>query len=80
MKHGTGTDIFANNDSYTGEYKDGKPHGKGQYTWETGATYVGDFFSGMKHGKGKWRSSKDLKCNIYEGDYTSDKKCGFGTF
>jgi hypothetical protein len=34
----------------------------------------------MKHGKGKWRSSKDSKCNVYEGDYNNDKKCGFGLF
>jgi hypothetical protein len=41
---------------------------------------VGDFFEGMKHGKGKWRSSKESKCNAYEGDYKHDRKCGFGTF
>jgi hypothetical protein len=29
LKHGTGTDIFITGDSYTGEYKDGKPDGKG---------------------------------------------------
>lgn len=29
LKHGQGTDIFANGDIYTGEYKDGKPDGKG---------------------------------------------------
>jgi len=29
LKHGTGTDMFSNGDSYTGEYYDGKPEGKG---------------------------------------------------
>ena len=67
MKHGTGTDIFANGDFYTGDYIDGRPHGKGQYSWANGATYVGEFLAGMKHGEGKWRSAKSLVCNSYEG-------------
>jgi hypothetical protein len=25
LKHGTGTDLFSNGDSYTGEYVNGKP-------------------------------------------------------
>ena len=58
LKHGTGTDLFSNEDSYTGEYVNGKPQGKGQYSWTNGAIYVGDFTGGMKHGKGKWRSGR----------------------
>ena len=29
VKHGTGTDLFVNGDSYTGDYSNGKPDGKG---------------------------------------------------
>ena len=76
LKHGTGTDIFNNGDSYTGEYVDGKPDGKGQYTWANGATYIGDFIAGMKEGKGKWRSAKGPLCNSYEGEYQNDRKQG----
>jgi hypothetical protein len=43
VKHGTGTDLFVNGDSYTGDYSHGKPDGKGQYTWANGATYIGLF-------------------------------------
>ena len=55
MKHGQGTDMFANGDVYTGQYSEGKPHGFGQYKWKNTSIYVGQFESGMKHGKGKWR-------------------------
>ena len=54
LKHGKGTDIFANKDTYVGEYKLGKPDGEGTYSWSNGATYVGQFKLGMKHGYGKW--------------------------
>jgi hypothetical protein len=70
LKHGQGTDMFNNGDSYTGEYVDGKPHGKGEYTWSSGQNYVGDFFKGKKHGKGKWKSNKNANNNnIYDGEY-----------
>jgi hypothetical protein len=41
LKHGYGTDIFSNGDSYIGEYVNGKPEGKGQYKWGHGSGYVG---------------------------------------
>lgn len=74
LKHGKGTDIFANGDIYVGEYKNGKPDGDGTYTWSNGATYVGQFKLGMKHGYGKWRKSADNPTNIYEGYYFENKK------
>ena len=55
MKHGRGADIFANGDTYNGEYRNGKPHGKGVYTWKNGSHYEGEFKNGLKHGKGKWK-------------------------
>lgn len=55
MKHGRGSDIFANGDRYNGEYKNGKPDGKGIYTWANGSYYDGEFKNGLKHGKGKWK-------------------------
>ena len=70
LKHGQGTDVFCNGDSYTGEYVDGKPHGRGEYNWVTGACYSGEFYKGMKQGRGKWRSNRNLQnCNTYEGEY-----------
>jgi hypothetical protein len=55
MKHGKGTDVFANGDKYTGNYKNGKPEGLGVYTWSNGSYYEGEFKSGLKEGKGKWK-------------------------
>ena len=55
LKHGQGTDIFANGDSFTGTYRGGKPDGYGQYRWKSGSVYIGEFKDGLKHGKGKWK-------------------------
>lgn len=55
MKHGKGTDFFANGDKYTGSYRNGKPDGIGTYSWEDGSYYEGSFKNGLKHGKGKWK-------------------------
>jgi hypothetical protein len=43
MKHGRGTDYFANGDKYSGTYKNGKPEGFGLYTWQNGSYYEGKF-------------------------------------
>jgi len=70
LKHGQGTDTFANGEAYTGDFVNGKAHGKGEYNWPTGAYYVGEFVQGKKEGKGKWKSMKgDQNCNTYEGDF-----------
>ena len=93
LKHGNGTDIYHNGDSYIGQYRFGikssykvfitiigKPCGYGQYFWKNGGSYTGEFLDGLKHGFGKWRKSKDRSTNIYEGQYYKDKKQGFGIF
>jgi hypothetical protein len=43
MKHGKGTDFFANGDKFTGFYNLGKPEGFGYYYWIEGSTYEGEF-------------------------------------
>jgi len=80
LKHGNGTDIYHNGDSYVGQYKFGKPCGYGQYFWKNGSSYSGEFLDSLKHGFGKWRKSKDHNTNLYEGQYFKDKKQGFGIF
>lgn len=74
LKHGSGTDKMKNGDSYTGEYRNGKPHGKGQFIWADGAIYNGEFVVGFKHGKGRWRSDRKAVTNSYDGDYVNDVK------
>jgi hypothetical protein len=78
LKHGQGSDKFANGDSYVGEYRHGKPHGEGQYIWADGAIYTGSFKEGFKHGQGRWRSDRQTVTNSYEGDYANDVKEGYG--
>eukprot|EP00347_Sterkiella_histriomuscorum_P023931 403332889 len=81
LKHGQGTDIFANSDSYSGSYKHGKPDGKGEYKWKNGSVYVGEFRDGLKHGRGKWKKLQNVQnCNSYDGQYENDKKNGYGVF
>ena len=80
LKHGNGTDFFANGDTYAGQYKFGKPCGYGEYLWKNGNRYVGSFHDGLKHGFGKWRKSREGQSNTYEGQYFRDKKQGFGIF
>ncbi len=48
MKHGKGSDVFANGDKYSGNYKNGKPEGQGVYTWSNGSYYEGEFINGLK--------------------------------
>ena len=77
MKHGRGSDIFANGDVYTGNYAYGKPDGKGVYKWKNGSIYTGEFKEGMKHGRGEWKKvANSSKCNRFEGMYSFDKKNG----
>jgi len=80
LKHGFGTDKFANGDTYSGEYRYGKPYGRGRYIWRNGSQYEGDFVDGMKQGKGVWSKGKPPKQTRYEGEYQQDKKHGWGKF
>ena len=47
-----GTYTFTNEDTYTGDWKDGKKNGQGTYTFANGDTYVGDWQSGKRNGQG----------------------------
>lgn len=81
LKHGKGSDLFANQDVYTGTYAFGKPDGSGVYKWKSGSIYSGDFSQGMKHGRGEWRKKGNTsKCNRFDGNYANDKKNGQGVF
>ena len=44
----SGSHVYANGDSYAGEWKDGKKHGQGIYTWADGERYEGEWDSGTK--------------------------------
>jgi len=68
---------FANEDTYVGEYQNGKRHGKGVYTFASGAKYEGEYQNGLKHGQG---SMLTLDGGKYTGGWVNDKREGQGTY
>lgn len=68
LKHGEGTEKFANGDCYTGNYLNGKPEGYGEYSWINGAFFKGTFTNGLRDGKGVWNRGSG-KTDVYEGEY-----------
>ena len=46
LKHGYGTETFADGDKCVGKFKDDFRHGKGTYTWVDGDRYIGDWKDG----------------------------------
>lgn len=79
LKHGHGTERFANGDFFMGAYENGKPNGFGEYYWSNGCNYKGFFKNGLRHGTGTWRKGFG-KSDVYEGEWINDKKCGTGTY
>jgi hypothetical protein len=41
LKHGNGTEKFANGDFYIGNYRQGEFEGSGKYVWKNGSSYQG---------------------------------------
>jgi 1-phosphatidylinositol-4-phosphate 5-kinase len=54
LRHGNGTEKYANGNFYIGHFREGEYDGTGKYIWKNGSSYSGQFKNGMKHGKGKW--------------------------
>lgn len=79
LKHGHGTEKFANGDVFMGNYENGKPNGFGEYHWKNESSYKGFFKNGLRHGKGVWRKNFG-KTDIYDGDWINDKKSGVGVY
>ena len=54
-KHGTGSFVYRNGDSYCGEWRNDVKHGKGVYRWVGDGRderYEGNFVHGNAHGHG----------------------------
>ena len=59
-----GKGLLANNDSYVGEWNDGKFNGKGTDTSSNGSKYIGDFRDHKRHGKGiLYATTTTIKCS-----------------
>ena len=65
-----GTYTFANEDTYTGDWKDGKKNGQGTYTFANGDKYVGDWRSGKRNGQGTFIWPDGAK---YVGEWKDNK-------
>ena len=79
-------------DIFNGEFKFGLKHGLGKYTYfnrddkDIGRHpfvipyYSGEWFADFTHGIGKKLITQFSKLVSYEGSFTVDKMCGFGTY
>lgn len=77
MKHGEGTYVYANKDSYSGWWMFGKKSGQGTYTYhETGTKLVGEW-SENQFVKGQWVFPNG---NYYEGSFSNNKPNGEGVW
>ena len=51
-KYGEGKETYPNQDSYQGQFLNGKPHGFGVFTSQE-ETFQGEWLNGLRHGHGK---------------------------
>ena len=78
QRHGKGKATLPNNDTYEGEYQNGKRHGQGTYTFvSSGARYVGSYEHGKKDGFGEFTFPDGSR---YEGYFSQDLRYGHGVF
>ena len=76
-KQGKGKYVFANGDSYEGQYLADKKHGVGKMVYLNNGHYFGNYKNGLKHGEGLFQyKNKDR----YSGQWAFGKKHGPGTY
>lgn len=76
-KDGKAAAKFANDDTYVGEYLNGKRHGHGVYTFAGGARYEGQYADGVKNGQGTLLHPDG---SVYTGSWRADKRDGLGRY
>jgi len=67
--------VFANHNTYSGTWSDGRMHGDGLYVWNDGTEYAGEFRDGFAWGQGekKWSNGRS-----YSGEWVRDMMWGNG--
>jgi len=78
MKHGKGKINFnLQEETYEGDFFEGKITGKGTFKWKNKDSYIGDVVDKKMHGRGiyLWEDGSE-----YEGEYVDNIKEGFGKF
>lgn len=61
---------------HEGQFKDGEIEGEGTRKWQNGQTYTGAWREGEMEGKGIWTNANGDE--VYEGDFSSNKRQGEG--
>ena len=46
MRDGTGSYVWANGETYTGDFRENAITGHGTYTWPSGRVFTGEFLDG----------------------------------
>ena len=74
-RDGSGRAVFANGDSYSGEWDKSLMHGRGVYTYRSGVVYRGEFARGKISGRGTAHYPDGA---IYAGQWRGNRKHGEG--
>ncbi len=59
-QNGTGSYLWRDGSTYTGEFVDSRPHGRGTWTHPNGERYTGGWLRGNRHGQGIATSASGL--------------------
>jgi radial spoke head protein 1 len=76
-RHGFGKAKLPNNDTFEGNYANGKRHGHGTYKFKNGCRYTGEYQKNKKHGQGVFIYLDGSK---YEGSWVDDVREGYGVY
>ena len=77
LKHGQGTQVWANGDRYSGGWKRGKPSGSGTMQFAAGNRYEGEWQAGKMHGAGTyWYGDGES----FRGHWQDDQAHGRGKY
>jgi hypothetical protein len=76
LRQGKGKLVFANNDTYDGQFSKNRMDGTGTMMYANGDKYVGQWSNNERNGKGKYYFKSKER---YEGDFKAGKFEGQGT-
>lgn len=75
-RQGQGRQLFANGDSYEGEFVDNVFSGEGVYRFANGSEYKGSFRNGLFEGAGELRLVRKGGVDVYTGTFKAGKREG----